>query len=82
MRFWGLFLREELYQAGRVRAIGVCSFYPHVPADFCETVEVKPMVNQVELHPLLPAGKRPGGDEGVRRGRRADPGKCEPHAAH
>lgn len=44
---------EELYQAGKVRAIGVCNFYPHVLADFCETVEVKPMVNQVELHPFF-----------------------------
>lgn len=44
---------EELYQAGKVRAIGVCNFYPHVLADFCETVEIKPMVNQVELHPFF-----------------------------
>lgn len=44
---------EELYKAGRVRAIGVCNFYPHVLADFCETVEVRPMVNQVELHPFF-----------------------------
>ena len=44
---------EELYQAGRVKAIGVCNFYPHVLADFCETVEVKPAVNQVELHPFF-----------------------------
>lgn len=44
---------EELYQAGRVKAIGVCNFYPHVLADFCETVKVKPAVNQVELHPFF-----------------------------
>lgn len=44
---------EELYRAGKVKAIGVCNFYPHVLADFCETVEVKPMVNQVELHPFF-----------------------------
>ena len=44
---------EELYQAGKISAIGVCNFYPHVLADFCETVEVKPMVNQVELHPFF-----------------------------
>lgn len=36
-----------------VRAIGVCNFYPHILADFCETVEIKPMVNQVELHPFF-----------------------------
>ena len=45
--------REELYKEGRIRAIGVCNFYPHVLADFCETVEVTPMVNQVELHPFF-----------------------------
>ena len=44
---------EELYRAGKVRSIGVCNFYPHVLADFCETVAVKPMVNQVELHPFF-----------------------------
>ena len=44
---------EELYKEGRIRAIGVCNFYPHVLADFCETVEVMPAVNQVELHPFF-----------------------------
>lgn len=44
---------KELYQEGRVRAIGVCNFYPHVLADFCETVELTPAVNQVELHPFF-----------------------------
>lgn len=44
---------EELYQAGRVKAIGVCNFYPHVLTDLCETVEIRPMVNQVELHPFF-----------------------------
>lgn len=44
---------EELYKEGVIRAIGVCNFYPHVLADFCETVEVIPAVNQVELHPFF-----------------------------
>lgn len=44
---------EELYKIGVVRGIGVCNFYPHILADFCETVEIKPMVNQVELHPFF-----------------------------
>lgn len=44
---------EEAYKAGKIKAIGVCNFYPHILADFCETVEVKPMVNQVELHPFF-----------------------------
>lgn len=44
---------EELYKEGVLRAIGVCNFYPHVLADLCETVEVLPAVNQVELHPFF-----------------------------
>ncbi len=44
---------EELYKIGVVRAIGVCNFYPAILADFCETVEIKPMINQVELHPFF-----------------------------
>lgn len=44
---------EELYKVGVIRAIGVCNFYPAILADFCETVEIKPMVNQVELHPFF-----------------------------
>lgn len=44
---------EELYKKGILRAIGVCNFYPHVLVDFCQTVEVIPAVNQVELHPFF-----------------------------
>lgn len=44
---------EELYEAGKIRAIGVCNCYPHVLADICETVSVRPAVNQVELHPFF-----------------------------
>ena len=44
---------EEAYKAGRLRAIGVCNFYPNRLADLCETVEIRPAVNQVELHPFF-----------------------------
>jgi 2,5-diketo-D-gluconate reductase A len=44
---------EEAYKEGKVRAIGVANFYPHVLADLCETEEINPMVNQVELHPFF-----------------------------
>lgn len=44
---------EELYNEGKIKAIGVCNFYPHILADLCETVSVKPAVNQVELHPFF-----------------------------
>lgn len=43
----------DLYREGRVRAIGVSNLYPHVLADLCENFEVKPAVNQVELHPFF-----------------------------
>ena len=44
---------EEAYREGKIRAIGVCNFYPARLADLCETVEVTPAVNQVELHPFF-----------------------------
>lgn len=42
---------EELYHAGKVRAIGVCNFQPDRLLDLCCNVEVKPQVNQIERHP-------------------------------
>lgn len=47
---------EDAYKEGKLRAIGVSNFYPHVLTNFCETVEIKPMVNQVELHPYFTQG--------------------------
>lgn len=44
---------EEAYREGKLKAIGVCNFYPNRFADLCETVEVTPAVNQVELHPFF-----------------------------
>lgn len=44
---------EEAYREGKLRAIGVCNFYPHRLCDFCESVEIIPAVNQVELHPFF-----------------------------
>ena len=44
---------EEAYNEGKLKAIGVCNFYPARLADMCETVEVTPAVNQVELHPFF-----------------------------
>ena len=43
---------EELYAEGKIRAIGVCNFYPDRLADLCANVKIKPAVNQVELHPF------------------------------
>ncbi len=44
---------EDAYEEGQLKAIGVSNFYAHVLANFCETVRIKPMVNQVELHPYF-----------------------------
>ena len=44
---------EEAYREGKLRAIGVCNFYPNRLCDFCESVEIIPAVNQVEVHPFF-----------------------------
>ena len=41
---------EELYKEGKVRVIGVCSFYPDRLADLIAFNEVAPAVNQVEAN--------------------------------
>ena len=40
----------ELYQAGKIKAIGVSNFLPHHLKALMD-MEVKPMVNQIEFHP-------------------------------
>lgn len=42
---------EELYDAGKIRAIGISNFYADRMIDFAAFTRIKPMVNQVELHP-------------------------------
>lgn len=42
---------EELYRAGRIKAIGVSNFLIHHLNELMEACEIKPMVNQIELHP-------------------------------
>lgn len=43
---------EELYRAGRVRAIGVSNFHPDRVMDLIVHHEVVPAVNQIETHPF------------------------------
>ncbi len=43
---------EELYESGKIRAIGVSNFYPDRLVDLCSFARIRPMVNQVEVHPL------------------------------
>lgn len=44
---------EELYQEGKIRAIGVSNFYPDRLTDLCINSKIVPMVNQVECHPFF-----------------------------
>ena len=44
---------EEAYRDGRLRAIGVCNFNAARLLDFCESVALRPAVNQVEIHPFF-----------------------------
>lgn len=44
---------EYLYKEGRVRAIGVSNFQVHHLQDLLGDAEVKPVINQIELHPYL-----------------------------
>ena len=43
---------EDLYEEGKIKAIGVSNFYPDRLVDICSFARIKPMVNQVETHPL------------------------------
>lgn len=42
---------EEYYEAGRIRAIGISNFYPDRMVDIATFARIKPMLNQVEIHP-------------------------------
>lgn len=42
---------EDLYKAGKVKAIGVCNFKIGHLEELKKTAKIMPMVNQVEVHP-------------------------------
>jgi 2,5-diketo-D-gluconate reductase A len=44
---------EEIYASGRVRAIGVSNFKPHHLRRLFSDTEIRPAVNQIEIHPYL-----------------------------
>ncbi|MDP2425162.1 MAG: aldo/keto reductase [Candidatus Izemoplasmatales bacterium] len=48
---------EELYRLGKVRAIGVSNFFGHHLDSLLQTATIRPMVNQIELHPGNPANE-------------------------
>lgn len=43
---------QELYNAGKIRAIGVSNFHPDRVADLIANSGFTPVVNQIETHPL------------------------------
>ena len=42
---------EELYEEGKLRAVGISNFYPDRMVDLASFARIRPMVNQVETHP-------------------------------
>ena len=44
---------EELLENKKVRAIGVCNFYPDRLMDLAEHNKIKPAINQIETHPFF-----------------------------
>lgn len=42
---------EELYQEGKIRAIGVCNFLSDRLLDLCYNAKIPPQINQIERHP-------------------------------
>ncbi len=44
---------EEYVDAGKIRAIGLSNFNPHHIADLLKYARIKPVVNQIEIHPYM-----------------------------
>src|SRR5690625_452424 len=44
---------EQIYKESRVKAIGVSNFLVHHLQELLQTAEIKPVANQIELHPKL-----------------------------
>lgn len=43
---------EHLYESGKIKAIGVCNFKQKHLEELIKNSKMKPMVNQVEMHPI------------------------------
>lgn len=43
---------EELYEEGKIKAIGVCNFSPDRLVDLSINSKIKPAINQIETHPF------------------------------
>ena len=42
---------EDLYDEGKIKAIGISNFYPDRMVDLSSFTRIKPMINQIEIHP-------------------------------
>lgn len=42
---------EDLYDEGKIRAIGISNFYTDRMIDIASFARIKPMINQIEIHP-------------------------------
>lgn len=42
---------EDLYDEGKIKAIGISNFYPDRMVDIASFTRIKPMINQIEIHP-------------------------------
>lgn len=62
---------EDLYEEGKLRAIGVSNFYPDRLVDICSFAKIRPMVNQDGNPSPEPADRGPKVDGQVRRADRS-----------
>ena len=42
---------EDLYDEGKIKSIGISNFYPDRMVDLASFTRIKPMINQIEIHP-------------------------------
>ena len=42
---------EDLYDEGKIKAIVISNFYPDRMVDLASFTRIKPMINQIEIHP-------------------------------
>jgi len=45
---------EACVQKGLTKSIGVCNFGVQLLLDLLSYAQIKPVVNQIEIHPFLP----------------------------
>ncbi|MBQ0023228.1 MAG: aldo/keto reductase [Prevotellaceae bacterium] len=51
MKTWKIM--EEYVKSGKVKSLGISNFHPHHIEELLEYAEIKPVLNQLEVHPLM-----------------------------